>query len=313
MTARSFTLTPAEQQRIDHVDQLVILGGAGVPELVAMIGDPSWTVRRAAVAALISLGDEAVPALQAWLVDQRSSEHAIAAAVDVLAGSIGPAATPAALAMLHHARPEVAADGAVILGRRHAVTAAPELVAQLGHADDNVAVASIEALGSIGPTGPAVDALIAVLEQRSFFRSFPALQVLAKTGDPRTVQPIAALTEDPLFRDEAIRALGRTGSPLAVAPLTRMVSDPELVRTAVVAIADLIGRAQWSGAAPHIDAELRSAIVPATLITAMSGAAAAERAAIVTVLGHTGSTDVVPILVTFLDDEALRSAAIESL
>ena len=313
MTARSFTLTSAEQQRIDRIDQLVVLGGGGVAELLAAIGDSSWTVRRAAVAALVSLGDEAVPALQAWLSTVRSSEHAIAAAVDTLAGSLGASATGAAIAMLSNPRPEVAADGAAILGRRHAVEAIDPLIAQLRHSDDNVAVSTIEALGAIGPSVRAIDALIGVLEQRSFFRAFPALQVLARTGDPRGVQPIALLLEDPLFRAEAIRALGQTGSALAIAPLTALLSDPDAVRIVAIALAQLIARAEWSGAGALVAAALHAEHVATALVAAMTGADHGERVAIATVLGRTGSPTAVPVLVALLEDEALRATAIAAI
>ena len=52
MTAPGFSLTAGEHRRVERVDQLVALGDAGVAELLGALDDPSWTVRRAAVAAL---------------------------------------------------------------------------------------------------------------------------------------------------------------------------------------------------------------------------------------------------------------------
>src|SRR6185312_14774347 len=120
----------------------------------------------------------------------RTSERAIAAVVDALVGSVGATVNAAAIELLANPSAPVAADGASILGRRHAIEALPQLVAALAHVDDNVAAATIEALGALGPAGApagAIEPLIAVIESRAFFRAFPALQVLARSGDPRAV------------------------------------------------------------------------------------------------------------------------------
>ena len=77
-----YQLTDAERTRTERIDQLVVLGD--VDELIESLADSSWTVRRAAVAGLASLGDEAVGPLCTWLGDRRATENAIAAAVDAL-------------------------------------------------------------------------------------------------------------------------------------------------------------------------------------------------------------------------------------
>ena len=318
MTARSFTLTPAEQQRIEHIDQLVVLGGDGVAELLAALSDASWTVRRATVAALAALGDEAIPDLFAWLSEQRTSEHAIAAAVDAFAASTGSTATAAALRLLASTTPAVAADGASILGRRHAVEVVDALAAQLDHVDDNVAVASIEALGAVAPAGlpaNAIDPLIRILEKRSFFRAFPALQVLARSADPRIVQPIGELLSDPIFGTEAIRALGRTGLAAAIEPLGNLLADPGATSLVVTALAELIARAEWRGAGANVANNLRATLAPRVdmLIEALPTADATERAAIITVLGRAGSAVVVPVLAELLDDASVRPLAVDAI
>ena len=317
MNEHGFTLTAAERRRIERIDQLVALGDGGVPELLAAVGDASWTVRRVAVASLAALGDEAVPALCDWLTSARTTEHEIAAVVDALVASLGASATPRVLALLAHPEPAVAADAANILGRRHAHEATTALTAQLQHVDDNVAVASIEALGALSATATpatATDALIAVIEARSFFRTFPALQVLARTGDPRAVQPIAALVADPLFQAEAIRALGRTGSAFAIPPLAAALggANVELVRTIAVALADLVARAEWSGAGVQVAQDLQPILAPsvAALVAALPGAAPSDRAALAMVLGRTGDPRVVPVLVGLLGDDHVWAIAV---
>jgi len=320
VTARPpYSLTAAEQQRIEHIDQLVVLGAASVPELLAAAGDTSWTVRRAAVAALAALGDDAIVPLCRWLIEQRSSERAIAAVVDAVVGSVGSGVNAAVIALLAHPEPAVAADAAAILGRRHAQEALAPLVAALAHRDDNTAVAAIEALGTLGPTGVpagAIEPLIAVLERRSFFRAFPALQVLARSGDPRAVKPIAALLADPMFRGEAIRALGRTGSALAIAPLCALLAsgDATAVRVVATALAELVTRSEWSGAGSHVLQTLQAALATSldALVAALGGADTNERAALIRVLGRAGNPAVLPVLATALADPEVRDLAAEA-
>ncbi|HWN66521.1 MAG TPA: HEAT repeat domain-containing protein, partial [Haliangium sp.] len=161
-------MSAAERERAKKVDRLVALGEAGVTELLEMLADPSWTVRRSVVAGLAALGDAAVAGLGQVLATQRDSEARIAAAVDALASSIGhPEQMLGALAA--HPGPAVAADAAQVLGRRRSTAGVPILVPLLDHADDNVAVAAIEALGRVGGRA-AVDSLIHAVATGNFFR-----------------------------------------------------------------------------------------------------------------------------------------------
>jgi hypothetical protein len=93
-----------------------------------------------------------------WLRDVRSSESAIAAAVDALSASIGNTVPRHVFSLLLDDNPAVAADGAQILGRRRAGEAVSRLTSLLAHEDDNVSVAAIEALGAIGGTAALLPA-----------------------------------------------------------------------------------------------------------------------------------------------------------
>ncbi|HMG52056.1 MAG TPA: HEAT repeat domain-containing protein, partial [Kofleriaceae bacterium] len=315
MTAsRAFSLTEAEHRRIARIDRLVLEGAVG--ELIADLSDASWTVRRAVVAGLAALGDDAVGPLCGSLRDHRSSERAIAAAVDALSASVGGSATAAVLGLLGDPRPAVASDAAQILGRRGAVDAAPALARLLQHADDNVAVSAIEALGAIGGAG-AIDALIEVLAQRNFFRTFPALQVLGRADDPRVVAPLANLLDDDGYRLEAARALGRTGYAQAIRPLVSLLprAGDAIVRLVALALADLVARAEWHGATEHVAVVLRDTLGPvlARFVGALRTADPAERIAIVVVISRIGDTSVVPDLSRLLDDPALRVAATDAI
>ena len=305
-----------EHRRIERVDHLVLLGAASVGELLAGMADASWTVRRAVVAGLAALGEDAVGPLCDWLRDQRSSERTIAAAIDALSASIGGSATPAVIALLGDPRPAVAADAAQILGRRGALEAASVLASLLDHPDDNVAVAAIEALGAIGGNR-AVDALISVLQRKSFFRTFPALQVLARASDPRVVAPLAGLLDDETYRIEAARALGRSGYAQAIRPLVSLLpgAGDAIVRLVALALFDLVNRAEWHGAIDHVTEVLRGALSPflARIVAALRTADPAERNAIVAVLSRVGDSGVVPHLSRLLDDPEVRVAATDAI
>lgn len=316
MNRRSHALTDAERARIEHIDRLVAIGGRGARELIGALSDASWTVRRAVVAGLASLGNDSVAPLCTWLRDVRSSEHAIAGAVDALSASIGSNVTAEVLLLSEHSNPAVVADAAQILGRRKATAAAPRLAALVQHADDNVAVAAIEALGNIGGTA-AVEALVRVVESKQFFRTFPAIQVLARTGDPRAVAPLAALLSDDIYRLEVVRALGRTGSAHAIGPIVSLLKNPSdaIVRLVAVALADLHERAEWSGTAQHVVATLRTALAPwlPRLTGALRGGDPQERQAIAILLGRAGDASVLPAITAMLDDGATVDAATDAL
>ncbi len=316
MSRAAHAITPAERARIEQLDRLVVLGGAGVRELIGALGDPSWTVRRAAIGALVALGDEAVAPLCTFLADRRDSENAIAAAVEALSGSLGASVVPQVLRLVDHPQAAVVADAAQILGRRRAAEAASVLARLTDHADDNVAFAAIEALGAIGGNA-AIESLIVAVERRRFFRTFAAMQVLARTGDPRAVGPLAALVNEEIYRFEAVRALGRTGAIGAIAPIAALLQTPSeaIVRLVASALADLIERADWSGTGDRVDAGLRTALAPylGRLAGALRDALPDERISIATVLGRAGDATVLPQITTLLDDATAGPAATTAL
>lgn len=296
MTA-PFQLTDAEAARVTRIDELVARGS--VEALVADLADASWTVRRAVIAGLASLGDDAVTPLCDWLRYRRTSEAAIAAAVDTLVASRGRSVTEHVTALLHDARADVAADAAAILGRRRTTEAVGDLRRAALNVDDNVALAAIEALGRIGGAG-GIDTLIAATRSDNFFRVFAAVQVLATIGDPRAVEPLTALLADPMHRASAIAALGRTGSVHAVPALAEVATraaDDELL-TAGAALADLITHAAWNGSAERVVDVLRASLdnVTARFATMLPRVQADDATKLAAVIGWLGTTAELPAL-----------------
>jgi len=314
-----YTLSEAEQRRSEEVQALEGRGAAGVPALVELLADPSWPVRRKVVASLAALGDVAVAPLCEALRTRRDNETRIAAAVDALAASTGNVDV-AVLALAAADDPAVVVDAAQILGRRKSTQALGRLAELVSHHDDNVAVASIEALGSIGGRR-VVESLVRVVTGGNFFRTFPAIDVLGRSGDPRAVVPLADLLIDVRYMFEAARALGRTGNRAAVAPLVRLLARPgdAIVRAVALALAALRERhAELYGVVAPIDEELRRAVpMPATLrrlVQSLRGAGQAEQIALCAVLTALGSDAAIPDLRPLLDGPpAVAAAAAEAL
>jgi HEAT repeat protein len=292
-TAPPLAYSPEELRRATRVDELAALGPSGIAELLEMLDDPSWTVRRAVVAALAAAGVPALEPLCATLRTRRDSETRIAATVDALAALSADERVDAALAaMTRDGDPALLADVAQILGRRRTLSRVQTLVQLTVHPDDNVAVAAIEALGRVGGRA-AVDSLVASVKSGNFFRAFPAIDVLGRSGDPRAVEPLSRLLEERQYAAEAARALGRTGDPAAVEPLTRLLTGASgsMVRVAALALKDLEQRhRERFGNDDKITDALATAPTAAAavrnLARALSEGDATEQVAICFVLGN---------------------------
>jgi HEAT repeat protein len=283
--------------------------------LIDRLTDPSWAVRRAVVSALARLGDDAVGPLCEVLKHHRDDEGRIAAALDALVGSLGQV-EPAAIALVEASDAAIVSDGAQILGRRRCAAALPHLAQLAKGPDDNVAMAAIEAIGRIGGEG-AIDLLIAAIQSGSFFRAFPAIDVLGRTGDPRAVAPLVALLGDPRYAIEAARALGSSGQPLALPPLTALLVRPDdaQVRVAAAALTEISDLYTERFGPNHVVGEGLAAIDAAQanrqLSHALLDANPSERTSLCRVLGLLGIAGAVPSLVELLDaePEAAQAAA----
>ena len=303
------------QPSLGEVEALVASGEQAAPQLVALLNHPSWSVRRAVVAGLAGLGNQAVALLCASLASERRDETRIAATVDALVASRADV-DRAVMALAGAEDAHVVCDVAQILGRRRSAEGVDTLIALTAHADDNVAAGAMEALGRIG-SRKAVDALLTCLDSQQFFRTFPAIDVLSRTGDPRVVSPLAKLLRDPRYAFEAARALGRTGDRMAVRPLAELLSSPQdgTVRVACLALLDLRARhLELYGVSAAFEQALRDAGSDAAvrrLEQCASRASLGEKVAIATVLGALRNPAGVPLLQKLLLDrpEVAEAAA----
>lgn len=214
--------------------------------------------------------------------------------------------------------PPVLCDAAQVLGRRRSRRAVPLLARLTVHADDNVAVAAIEALGRIGG-GAAVDALLAALGSGNFFRIFPAIDVLGRSGDPAVVPPLMGLLADPFYVSEAARALGRTGQEAAVPALVGLLQrgNDAVMRVAAVALVEIHeAQVQRFGGTRVVRSALRTRPtldeLGRRLTRCLAGADAAEKAALSRLLGWVGGPEAASGLLALLDAEATVARAAAS-
>jgi HEAT repeat protein len=313
MTA-ALMVSEGERQRALEVDRL--LRDRATEELIGRLTDPSWTVRRAIVSALARLGDPAVGPLCDVLRFHRDDEGRLAAAVDALVGSLGNV-DAAVLALVDSGDAALVCDVAQILGRRRSAAAIPTLARLAEDPNDNIALAAIEAVGRIGGN-TAIDLLVAAVESRSFFRAFPAIDVLGRTGDPRAVGPLCELLTEPHYAIEATRALGRAGQPAAAPALAALLTRPNdaQVRVAAAALVEIHDR-YTTQFGPHravLDAlaSIDSSAASRRLTQSLVGADVVERTSLCKVLGWVGGSNAARALIELLDAEpsAAEAAAV---
>jgi HEAT repeat protein len=302
-----FGLSLGDRERMEQVQRLSQLAPSSTDALVRLLGEPSWVVRRAVVAALARSGTPAVGPLCAVLATERGNEARLSAAVDALVASTGEVELGVLRLAAETDNPAVICDVAQILGRRKSAQATAELTAWSEHPDDNVAVAAIEALGRVGGNAATLP-LVAAVESGNFFRVFPAMMVLGSTGDPRAIAPLAARLGEPHYAAEAASALGRTGQLAALAPLARLLlGSDESIRVGARALADL-QRSHFEHfgdpeAVPHaFAAELAPEVAP-RMARSLALASVEDVVALATVLGWIHDTAGVRALVGLLDGD----------
>lgn len=310
ISSDTFSLTDAEHSRFANVQRLSANGQKSIPELLQMLSDPSWVVRRSVVEALARTGDAAVLPLINALRAERDNEARIAAIVDTLSASTG-SVEKNIIGLADDSDPAIVADVAQILGRRRSPTTIPTLVKLTKHENDNVAVGAIEALGRIGGRA-AVEALINIVSGTNFFRVFPAIDVLGRSGDPRAVQPLAKLLSNPTYLPEACRALGRTGEKAAVIPLFELLgsSTDAVVRVAASSLWELRERFQEKSGGDLfiLDSLIRENIrkeMVRKLVRVLPNSDTHEAAAICNILGVLGDPEASPALAVALESDGL--------
>ncbi len=314
MSSANFAVTDSERSRVKDTHALRLKGQSSIDELLTMLTDTSWVVRRAVVEALAFIGEPAIIPMSKILVSDRASEAKLAAVVDALVASTGPVEMKL-LPLTKHENSYVVTDIAQILGRRRESSSVETLITLAHHPDDNVAVMAIEGLGRIGGRA-AVEALIRIVSEGSFFRTFPAIDVLGRSSDPRAIEPLSQLLKNASYLPEAARALGRLGEIGSIPALMDVLSSSSdtIIRLAALALQDLQARfAEKSGGEAHIvEEKIRNHVSSDSvrrLSRALLSSDTVEAIAICKLLGIIGSDEAEPVLSAALNADALVSVS----
>ncbi|HET7543183.1 MAG TPA: HEAT repeat domain-containing protein [Polyangiaceae bacterium] len=294
-----------DRERLSRVEALARAGVSALPQLIDELIDANWAVRRTIVAALAAQEPAAMPLLIETLRSARDNEAKIAGLVDALSTTQHPV-DELVLALSRDANAAAVCDAAQILGRRESALAVPRLKELTEHADDNVALAAVEALGRIGGK-EALETLLALAESRNFFRTFPTIDILGRSGDPRALQTLLKLAGDPLYCAEAVRALGRLGDPSAVPALLEQLARASggfvaAIALSIVAIFEAAEQRFGSGATVErlLSGSAKVGEIRQRLLLALKRADAAEQLALSQILSWIGEESTVPVLLGLL-------------
>jgi HEAT repeat protein len=213
-----------EEVRYRAVAELDPAGAEDRALLLALLADPSWRVRSAAVERLAGAGPSGtvLEALLAALSGGPSIGARDAAAAAL--ARIGPAAVAPLLERLHDPCADLRQAVASVLGAIADRRAAVPLAARLADPDPNVRAAAAEALGKIG--GPdAAAPLLAALDSDEHTLRLAALEALSAMHACPPPARLVPLLADRALRRPAYRALGWSDDPAAAALLAGGVAE----------------------------------------------------------------------------------------
>ena len=247
-----------EEVRHAAVQSLRGSGPAGLPRLVAALGDASWRVRKAALEIVL----EAPPALSIPRLAEGLRDEGNAglrnSSMEALV-RLGRTAVPALASLAGDPDADLRKFVVDTLGGIEAAESTGLLRAALADADENVAAAAAEHLGRRRDAG-AVPALLLRLAERRGWLAFACLTALGEIGDPAAAPAIAGLLGAPGLRPAALEALGRVGGAEAVEPLLEALSsgDRGLRAVALSAAHRFLGRHGADEQAAALAAGLRA-------------------------------------------------------
>lgn len=209
-------------------------------ELVTILADQSWRVRKAAVKILAKTDiNLVVPFLikalsvgNIGLQNVRFHNSALECLTE-----IGRPTIPYLIVSLQEPDKDVRIAAANVLGtiRHHDACAA--LIEALHDEHINVRYAAVEALSRI-PSQKSVIPLTQVLEDDEDWLKLPAISALGHIGDYRATAYLIKIAEHPLFLQTVVEALGNIGDEDGIPCIIDALgsSDKEIRKTAVMAM-----------------------------------------------------------------------------
>jgi HEAT repeat protein len=313
---------PAPGSEDDRLQAIALLAGdgdtSGAAQLVEMLADSRWRVRRAAAEALARC-DAPGPALQVLLEALRLRNRDLGllnGALRALSLTTLPVG-PALAEFLTSDDPDLRIYAAQALGERGDPDAVAALLGRLADADVNVRAQAIEALGKLR-SARATDALLAVALARDFATAWPALDALGAIGDARIAPMLLSLLEDDLLAEPAILALGQLGNDETIAPLLALLATDRVPAAAVVRALDRIHNRheQSYGSGPYIATLVRGLLEPAAfqkLLATERNCTAEEAPALARLLGWLGNKAALETLAALLARPESRAEAGDAL
>jgi HEAT repeat protein len=284
-----------------------------VTPLVSILRDRDRSVREAAIGALASIGESAVPAVGACLADPELSVQEAASAI--LASIADVRVLDPVMRSLRSPDWIVRMHAAKALGRIKEPGSVASLIPLLQDKVKAVREETATALAAIGE--PAIPALLDTLTHQDWLVRLHAVESLGKTKSEKAVGPLlSALFNDgdSAVREDVVRALGDLGHPQAVEFLLTAMKEPGLRTLSVEAL----GRIGDRRAVPVL-IEVVTGANPPAVTRAVAGCGdrwneeVITQAAAVRALGAIGDESALPTLVAALEPTFTRTEAAAAL
>lgn len=264
-------------------------------ELAGRLTNADAAVRRGAVAALLSLGGEAVPELISYLAEQL--EQGVEGAAYDLASTHDPLAVAPLVAALEGSSKRLRPAAACALGRLDLPAATEVLERLLGDGDDEQREAALEGLTARADAAP-FELLVEALEDPAPGVRCRAARVLGYRGDRRAVAALERALESRHL--EVVGAVAEALERLGVTP---------------IGLQRRVHRAVTVGRWREVVALGRSAVVPLCKLLEGPLQPPATRLAAIELLGRIGDPRALEPLIRALANhrEAIRAAAVVAL
>lgn len=303
-----------EEVRLQAIRELAGLDPEQGLDLVFQgFADESWRVRKEAIDLFLSM--PVCRDLVGEIIELLHAEENAGlrnAAVEILT-RMGRDAVPMLLEQARCPDHDVRKFIVDILGDIGDERAVPVLITGLADDDSNVRAASAENLGKLRAQA-GVPALLDAMSHPDLLLQFTILDALSRIGAPIAFPRLAPFRDEKLLRKALVDCLGKVGDTSALPELIRSLTDPmRNVREAAVSALDHIGQRFPE---PTRDALREAATDP--LVVAVSehlGEAgnAGLRVAAIRILGWIQAGRAIPLLLRYLDQEALQRDCLEAL
>lgn len=227
------------RQAITELDRAP--GDENLALLSEALGDPSWRVRKTAADVIINYPEQkaAISTLLNALYDSDNVGRRTSA-IEALV-RIGERAIDELILSFQTDDNDVRKFIIDILGEISSRKAIPFLLRAINDADENVRLASVEAIGKVGGQD-AYDKLVELVSKsKDMALRFSALHILGRLGKPLPQELIDSLLQERMFRRAVFEVLGESPVPASVEPLIEGLLDTakSARQTAIRALANV--------------------------------------------------------------------------